>query len=146
VKEVMRTLRTIRNCQVRMKVVCPRTWNSLSETAAPDVRHCSQCDSDVYYCATDEETLAHARAGHCVAREEPDEDELPRVVVGRPAQPIVYTEQEQEAGRLARREHGINAVLNGRLEASRVCPECGYPVLDFVKTCFVCSFEVGRVR
>jgi len=141
----MRTNRTIRNCPVRMQVVCPKRWDDLASTDRADVRHCAQCDEDVHYCRTDAETLTHARAGRCIAREEPDASELPNIVLGRPAVPLEITEQQEAALRLRARERGIATLLNGRLEgASRDCPECGYPVPDFRVSCYVCGRKLGR--
>lgn len=142
---VVRTHRTIRNCAVRLKVVCPKIWDDLQATGDADVRHCAQCDQDVHYCRTDAETLAHGRAGHCVAREEPDRSELPKLVLGRPAVPVEVTEQQAVAQRRSAREHGISRLLNGRLEGtSRECPECAWPVPDFRVRCYVCGAHVGR--
>lgn len=142
----MRTERTIRNCLVRFEAPCPQTWDGLTPTSDPDVRHCGQCDRDVHFCRTDAETLEHARAGHCIAREEPHRSELPRLVVGRPAVHVEPTEQQRRALALHHRERGITTLLEGRFQAAtRHCPECGYPVPDFRQRCYVCRFEVGRV-
>jgi hypothetical protein len=141
----MRTERTIRKCSVRMKFVCPRTWQALLPTAEPDVRHCAHCKQDVYFCRTDEETLRHARAGHCIAREEPRSDELPALVLGTPEESPDITPRQEQALAWHTREDGIASALNnGPLEGDRDCPGCGYPVPGFRKTCYVCAFELGR--
>ncbi len=141
----MRTERTIRTCPVRMKFSCPRTWEGLRPTANPDVRHCAHCNEDVHFCRTDEETLRHARAGHCIAREEPHPDALPDLVLGRPEFPPVITPEQEQASALYARERGITDALdNARFEGARDCPGCGYPVPSFRKTCYVCAFELGR--
>jgi hypothetical protein len=141
----MRTERTIRNCRVRMKVVCPRIWEGLEVTESPDVRHCGQCNEDVYFCRTDAETIAHAVAGHCVARERPHSSEFGPMILGRPAVPYEPTPAQARAREVARREGGIDSLLNGRLLGSeRECPRCAYPVPEFRKTCYVCGMEVGR--
>lgn len=141
----MRTERTIRNCTVHVDTPCPKRWDELQVTDSVNARHCFVCGEDVFFCSSAEETLEHARAGHCIAREEPHPSELPRVVLGRPTVvPVVTTEQER-ARAWARREHGINILLRGRLEAaSRPCPDCGYPVPSFRKSCYVCGLEIGR--
>ncbi len=46
---------------------CPQRWDTLQPTAVDSVRHCSQCDQDVYYCHSPAEARKHADAGHCVA-------------------------------------------------------------------------------
>ena len=142
----MRTERTIRNCSVRVKVPCPRTWEGLAPTSDPTVRHCGECDQDVYFCATDAETLEHARAGRCIAREDPHRSQLPQMVIGRPVVSVEPTERQRRALELRRKEHGITTLVrNRRFEAaSRNCPECDYPVPDFRKSCYVCGFELGR--
>lgn len=128
---------TIRNCPIKMKFKCPREWESLAVTDKEGVRHCDQCDEDVYFCPTDEETLRHARAGRCIARAEPAG--RPRVVVGRP-QKIEETSDEKLTRELRRREHGINWLVDGRLGyVSRDCLACGYPVPAFLSTCKVCG-------
>lgn len=141
----MRLLRTIRNCTIRPKPACPKRWDDLAPTDSPSTRHCPKCDHDVHFCATDEETLAHARAGRCVAREEPDGSEM-RFIVGRAA-PLAPEAAEKQSRAIARRrrERGINILLNGRLEApSRPCPGCAYPVPNFRESCYVCGSVVGR--
>ena len=100
--------RTIRNCRPVIAEPCPRKWEALTDTADPAVRHCESCGKSVFFCATDEETIAHARAGECVAREEPEPGDLGRMVLGRPSVPVVVTpEQMANRARLAR-ERGIN--------------------------------------
>lgn len=142
----MRTERTIRNCSVSVKVPCPKTWEGLAPTSDPKVRHCGECGQEVYFCVTDAETLEHAQAGHCIAREEPHRSELPQMIIGRPIIRVEPTARQLRALELRRREHGITRLVrNGRLQgARRNCPECHYPVPDFRKSCYVCGFEVGR--
>jgi rubrerythrin len=66
------------------------------------------------------------------------------LVVGRP----VFVEpgaEEAEAIEWRRRERGIEKVLAGGVaDVDRVCPECGYPVAGFRKSCQVCRHVVGR--
>jgi hypothetical protein len=125
-----------------MKVVCPMAWERLESTAHKDVRHCAQCDRDVYFCRTDAETLEHARAGRCIARERPAASELPRMVLGRTV--VVPADEQEEAATLERRERRIDRVLARPLEGERACPSCGYPVPGFRVTCFVCETKLGR--
>jgi hypothetical protein len=138
----MRTERTIRKCPIRMKFACPRTWQGLQPTAEPDVRHCAQCNQDVYFCRTDEETLRHARAGHCIAREEPGPEECGYIVVGVSEEPSTTTPEQELATQWFRRERGIAYVINhDPFEGERDCPRCHYPMPGFRETCFVCGFE-----
>ena len=123
----------------------PERWEKLQATDSAGVRHCSVCDHEVYFCASAEETIAHARAGHCIAREEPHPSELPRIRMGRTTAIPTFTSEQERAQELASREHGINTLLKGRLgAASRPCPECGYPVPNLRKSCQVCGLEIGR--
>jgi hypothetical protein len=141
----MKTERTIRNCSIRMRVVCPRTWDGLEATARAGVRHRVQCGEDVFLCETDAETIAHARAGHCIARKGPARSELGPMVLGRPEVPAEPTHEQREARQWATRERGIDTLLGGRIMGTtRVCPECAYPVPDFRKSCYVCGHELGR--
>ena len=140
----MRTLRTIRNCTVRIETPCPKRWEELESTTDGAVRRCMVCMADVYFCVSPEETLEHARANHCIARDEPDSSERATVVVGRPS--IVEADPAKErASALVRRERGIDRVLAGRFDASsRHCPTCGYPVPGFRQSCWVCGHSMGR--
>ena len=76
----METNLTIRNCAASFRFQCPKLWEKLSPTESPTVRHCSCCDRDVHYCTTDEQTIEHAKAGHCIARE------IPELAVNGPAE------------------------------------------------------------
>jgi hypothetical protein len=128
-----------------MKVVCPRTWEGLDPTERADVRHCAQCTEDVYFCATDAETISHARAGHCIARDRPLGSELGGMILGRIEGVPELTSEQQEARQRAARERGIDTLLDGRIaDTTRVCHECAYPVPEFRKSCYVCGCQVGR--
>ena len=180
----MRTLLTVRNCGFRMKVICPVVWENqrakstdrrdgalarglwrarpegpnettnLAPTERADVRHRGHCAKDVHLVHTDAETVAHARAGQCIARAEPHRDDItvPRAAayLGRPALDERRISPEEAAAERVgwdfhRREMRITWLVNGRVEAaSRDCPECQFPVPDFRKSCFVCGCEVGR--
>lgn len=121
---------------------CPRSWDSLAPTAIEGIRHCESCSREVHLCTTDEQTLAHARAGDCVARLEPDRSELPRMFVGRAD--VVITPSQEEAQAWRRREAGIAAAIVGPFGAEdRTCPRCGYPA-TFRRHCYVCEAEVGE--
>src|SRR5215475_6768376 len=63
-------------CGLMFKRQCPLKWENLAATADPRVRHCRTCEREVYFCASDEETLAHAGQGHCIAREASPYSEL----------------------------------------------------------------------
>ena len=57
----------VRECVFRFK--CPLSWDGLSRTADERVRHCSECDRDVFLTETDKELEANASLGRCVAVE-----------------------------------------------------------------------------
>ncbi len=80
----MKTSRTIRNCLPAFRVVCPLQWEALAPTDDPAIRHCARCARQVHYCTTDAETIAHAKAGHCIAREMPDIAGMRAVYMGEP--------------------------------------------------------------
>jgi hypothetical protein len=137
-------LKTIRNVRHCFRFRCSRLWEDLAATDRAEVRHCGHCEGDVYFCQTDEETLAHARAGHCIAREAPDDSELPKIYIGQPAQVIEPSPSQEEAGRWKRRESAIDDSLRNAASSTRSCPRCSYPAPNWRKTCRVCGFEMGR--
>jgi hypothetical protein len=53
---------------------CPKTWEWLIQTENATVRHCSECDRDVYLVLTEEDLRRHGEAGHCVAVSVKEED------------------------------------------------------------------------
>lgn len=140
----MKTNRTIRYCVPQFKYKCPQEWDLLTPTADDNIRHCQKCNHSVYFCTTDEETLAHARAGHCIAREIPDSSEMPMLVLGRPEVPQVNTPDEEAASTWTFREVAIEDALKN-LDAGRVCPHCNYPTPVWRTHCRVCELEIGRV-
>ena len=134
---------TIRNCESTFRFQCPKLWNELTQTASADVRHCALCDCDVFFCTTDEETIEHAKAGHCIARELPDEQQLPRVYVGKPKNVPIPTREQVEAAKLFVRERAIYDSIK-HADTDRSCPKCNYPAPRWRVTCRVCGFEMGR--
>lgn len=125
--------------------MCPKEWAALEATEIETQKFCSQCNELVYLCVSDEETLSHARAGHCIARELPDVAELPAMIIGRPKDLPVVTETQQEAAKWAQREHGIDDSLKN-VTAERSCPECHYPAPRWREVCRVCGFKMGRAK
>lgn len=138
----MKTKLTIRNCESTFRFQCPKLWSELSPTDAADVRHCAVCNRDVFFCQTDEETIEHAKAGHCIARELPDEKHLPRVYLGEPRSVPVPTPEQEEAGRWFVREGAIDDSIKNA-DAGRSCPKCHYPAPIWRSTCRVCGFAMG---
>jgi predicted amidophosphoribosyltransferase len=124
-----------------MEFVCPRTWEGLQPTADPDIRHCAQCNQDVHLCRTDVEAFRHARAAHCIAREEREYR-----VMGRPALPSELTEEMvavlEQANPWMSRDMRIALARDlANAQGTRNCPECGHPVPGALATCLVCSFK-----
>lgn len=141
----MKTRTTIRNCDDKgFDFVCPQEWSALDATEVDTQRFCTQCSKTVYLCVTDEETLAHARIGNCIARELPDKSELPVMYVGRPKNPPPVTDAHKEALAWTHREGGINDSLKN-IDAERCCPKCEYPAPVWRTTCRVCAYEMGRM-
>lgn len=142
----MKTRLTVRNCPIEFRFKCSKLWDELGTTDRPEVRHCDSCDHDVFFCSTDEETIAHAKAGHCIARETPVRDEQTTVVLGFAAEMPKLTPQQEEAACWSAREGGINDSIRNAARSTRACPECSYPAPDWRVTCRVCGFAMGRVR
>ena len=134
---------TIRLCGLKFKRQCPLKWENLSATTDPLVRHCQTCEREVYFCASDEETMAHADAGHCIARSAPHRSELPMMFLGEPDAEWLRahrpTPLQEEAGRIASRESQINAALKNLRFTPRRCSACGYPVPSWWPACRVCG-------
>ncbi|MCP4787811.1 MAG: hypothetical protein GY903_09765 [Fuerstiella sp.] len=144
--QLLETLKTIRNCDVKgFDFVCPQQWDALQPTADESQRLCTACNELVHLCLTDSETLEHARAGHCIAREIPDSSELPAMYVGRATNVPPHTESQENALEWTHRERGIDDSLKN-IDAERYCPKCDYPAPDWRTTCRVCGFEFGRVN
>ena len=55
------------NCENAFDFVCPRQWESLGQTEAPDVRFCGVCNQNVYLCETPLEFVTQGNLGRCVA-------------------------------------------------------------------------------
>ena len=104
----------------------PKAVGRTFATESRSIRHCSTCDRDVYYCTTDEETIEHARAGNCIAREIPNDKDLPAVFVGMLKEPPARTPIQEEFARLAARERAINDSIKNA-DSDRACPACNYP-------------------
>lgn len=71
----------------RFSFKCPRLWDRLQPTAEEGVRHCHECDRDVYLALTEEDFRKHSDEGRCIAVPvlQPDrkaDPDMPVCVVG----------------------------------------------------------------
>jgi hypothetical protein len=135
----------IRNCHVRMEVICPKVWDELKETGTETIRFCMQCEKQVYYCDNAEDTLKHAQAGHCIARACPDDHSQQPMMLGMPApqQPLGPTEDDIAEFELLRRENAISEVLLNIASFSAIrCPVCEYPLTKLRPSCRVCGYRI----
>jgi hypothetical protein len=142
----MSTINLIRNCTVKFRKVCPQRWEHLAPATTEGVRFCTTCRREVFWCETDVEAVAHAQAGHCIAKPAPDLSGSPRTAfLGRPritaSKP---TREERLLGEEAAREDAKTRALRDIEYASRTCPRCGYPYADWLKACGVCGRRTGR--
>ena len=55
----------VRNCKVAFK--CPQFWSELQETEDSEIRHCKDCNKNVYRCTTDEDIADAIKRDRCVA-------------------------------------------------------------------------------
>ena len=146
----MESINLIRNCAVRFRKVCPQTWELLSPTPAEGVKFCSTCQREVFLCESDADALRHAQAGRCIAKPMPDVSALPAesLIVGEPevpeAPPREPTREERLLVEAASRERAKTSALQDIEYASRMCPRCGYPCADWLRTCRVCGRSIGR--
>jgi len=115
--------RDIRKC-VAFEFKCQQTWDALALTDRNDVRHCTTCDHQVYYCQTDADMIAHAEAGHCVARRVPLTPWSFVNMVGRPE--LSATPQERVGLRRDGLEHAKTLALQAEPGLER-CAQCGFP-------------------
>lgn len=46
---------------------CPQLWNRLIPTNNDRVRHCPECNQDVYLALTEADMRRHGQQGHCIA-------------------------------------------------------------------------------
>jgi hypothetical protein len=137
----MERINVIRNCVVKFQRVCPKTWEHLSPTPAEGVRFCGTCAREVFLCISDAEAVTHARAGHCIAKPAPVRRGL-TLTLGEPE--VQPTPEELLLQEEASRESAKTDALRTVEYASRMCPVCGYPCADWLKSCRVCGFEIGR--
>ena len=57
---------TLRNCSFAFE--CKANWNDLTKLPdEKDVRFCSECQKNVYYCKSDSALARHVKLNHCVA-------------------------------------------------------------------------------
>lgn len=140
-------LRTVRSCpnEFAIRRRCDKSWESLAATEDDDVRHCGVCAKDVHFCRTDEETIRHALARHCIAREVPDGSERPPVIVGQSG--TRWTPRQEHAVALTDRERGIAwAIGDGVDDDAKQCVSCGFPLPSWAKRCRVCGGDVAPKR
>jgi len=114
----------IRNCKAEFRYVCPMDWDDLEPTSEPIARFCQECQQPVFFCATDVESLNHARQGHCIAM--PGEDGSGRwlIKVGMP-EPLTTEQKAILAAYLL--DTAKTEALRDLKDSSRFCPGCGYP-------------------
>lgn len=115
------------------------TWEKLGRTDDTAIRHCEICSRNVHYCASDKEAIEQAKLGHCVAIEMVDESEKPVLMIGRPTNPEPITKDQEEALRIRQIELQKIRALKDLKFSDRFCPDCGFPIASFRKTCWVCE-------
>lgn len=141
---------TVRLCERIFKKKCPERWENLVTTEDPSVKHCKSCQREVFLCESDEETMAHAEQGHCIARSAPVWSELPMLVLGEPDAEWLRANQptpQQEAAQADfHRELNINSALDNIKLTTRRCTNCGYPMPRWWDDCRVCGGQEFREK
>jgi hypothetical protein len=74
----------IEHCRSWFKFLCPKTWSQLERTTQLDVRYCSTCRQNVFYCDSLEAVEEHRRAGHCICIEAGTTDQEDTMCLGEP--------------------------------------------------------------
>ena len=124
--------RTVRNCDFgAQRDACSRDWRALQATAQPDVRWCLSCEREVFFCATDAETIFHAERGARVARE--------ARFCRPPSKEDAKEDAQEQASQDDERERHIDDALSDLKHTARRCPRCAYPFPEWRKTCRVCG-------
>jgi hypothetical protein len=132
----------VRNCQPDFLFICPKNWETLNPTEQDGVRFCGVCNEQVFLCETDEEMIAHAKAGHCVAKFLPTDRTPEFHVVGRPKEPMIIDG-------IYAREMAKSLSLRWIKFSIGDCPNCGFPMTEGLYgqiACHVCSDIPGVIE
>lgn len=84
----------IRNC--KFAYACPQTWEALEKTGKDDVRHCHECDKDVFLCEDGNALLDAMRFDRCVAVKGKMPDKTGRMLLGVPSSKYVSFEYRDD--------------------------------------------------
>jgi hypothetical protein len=131
-------IRSVSNCKPVFKFRCPKKWDDLQRTADPTVRFCQECRENVYLTRNDTETLQRARAGQCVARLSPQEEDG-RTLLGEISEE--HAAELDAEHRRAERERRIQEALLRIPGNSKSCPTSGFPE-DSRLGCAVCAVSI----
>ncbi len=71
------------DCENMFEYRCPLYWGELDATGDEGVRHCNQCEHDVYLVTSEAELEERAERGECVAIVLPEELPAPEAVPSR---------------------------------------------------------------
>jgi hypothetical protein len=134
----MKTEYEIFNCPPDAKIPCPLEWDALTPTDDEAVRVCPKCGESVFLCKTDEEAIAHAKQGHCVALAVVHESELPEMHLDI-GPDIMITPEQSLALHAWRVEKAKRRALKNTRYADRDCETCGFPLAPWRKSCWVCE-------
>lgn len=82
-------------------LLCDKTWADLGPTDQASVRHCQECQHQVYFCDNLADAREHAQEGHCIAVDlgiiRRDNDlQAPRMFLGRPSAETVRQTYEED--------------------------------------------------
>lgn len=124
-------LTTVRNCDEIFTFKCPLDWSDLEETDQQKIKFCNQCENNVFLCETDEETIEHAKQGHCIARVTFNIKK--ELTIGQ----TKLDPSEIIAENRIRREEAINKAL--KIDSGKTCSRCSYPVEEESLDCQVCK-------
>ena len=124
-------LTTVRNCDEIFKFKCPLDWSDLQETEEQKIKFCNQCENNVFLCETDEETIEHAKQGHCIARVTFNIKK--ELTIGQ----TKLDPSEVIAENRIRREEAVTKALN--LEGENTCNRCFYPIEKGSSDCQICK-------
>lgn len=90
-----------RGYRLDFDLVCDKTWSELNPTDRTGVRHCQECQHQVYFCDNLADAREHAQQGHCIAVDlgiirRNDDLQPPCMFLGRPSPETVRQTYEED--------------------------------------------------
>ena len=118
---------TISNCRFAYK--CAKTWSALEETKHSDIKFCTDCQRDVFFCHDDGQLAEAIKLNHCVAFFRPSSDGSP-CELGRP-ELAPLEEREDKIKELIEENENIQETLDEIYEHAHQPPDSILAGVDY---------------